>query len=252
MQKLCCVRTRQQFSASLDYFVTSLPPYLHQFSSISGGNCITHGASYINTPTTDGQDINMFYYILSDSLTNEFCTTVRLYVEVYTVTNVPVASSLLKQIIILMWVDNLASMMHIQEMLNESKCKLVALKGNITEFNQWVHKQMGRLHAREQEAVDLLYYLWKAYKTAPDEYFVTYIKDPKSQCYDGRATFTTEDLMVRTENKYEARLLDKENAWGKPTEEQEKIVAMSAEINSLKKERGSTSGKTNKPEQAAN
>ena len=41
MQKLCCVCTRQQFSASLDYFVTSLPPYLHQFSSISGGNCIT-------------------------------------------------------------------------------------------------------------------------------------------------------------------------------------------------------------------
>ena len=41
MQKLCCVRTRQQFSASLDYFVTSSPPYLHQFSAISGGNCIT-------------------------------------------------------------------------------------------------------------------------------------------------------------------------------------------------------------------
>ena len=40
MQKLCCVRTRQQSSASLDYFVTSFPPYLHQFSTISGGNCI--------------------------------------------------------------------------------------------------------------------------------------------------------------------------------------------------------------------
>ena len=40
MQKLCCVRTRQQFSASLDYFVTSSPPYLHQFSTIFGGNCI--------------------------------------------------------------------------------------------------------------------------------------------------------------------------------------------------------------------
>ena len=37
---MCCVCTRQQFSASLDYFVTSLPPYLHQFSAISGGNCI--------------------------------------------------------------------------------------------------------------------------------------------------------------------------------------------------------------------
>ena len=45
MQKLCCVCTRQQFSASLDYFVTSSPPYLHQFSTISGGNCITSSHS---------------------------------------------------------------------------------------------------------------------------------------------------------------------------------------------------------------
>ena len=46
MQKLCCVCTRQQFSASLDYFVTSLPPYLHQFSTIFGGNCIKGQHSY--------------------------------------------------------------------------------------------------------------------------------------------------------------------------------------------------------------
>ena len=43
--------------------------------------------------------------------------------------------------------------------------------------------------------------------------------------------------MIHMENKYEARLLDKENTWGKPTEGQEKIVAMTAEINSLKKKR---------------
>ena len=46
MQKLCCVCTRQQFSASLDYFVTSSPPYLHQFSTISGGNCISEELPY--------------------------------------------------------------------------------------------------------------------------------------------------------------------------------------------------------------
>ena len=84
---------------------------------------------------------------------------VLLYVDVYTITNVPVASSLLKQIIILTRVDNPASTMHIREMLIESKHKLMMLKGNITEFNQWVRKQIGRLHAREQEAVNLLYYL---------------------------------------------------------------------------------------------
>ena len=139
--------------------------------------------------------------------------------------------------------------MHICEMLIESKCKLVTMKGNITEFNQWVHKQKGQLHTREQEAVDLLYYLWKTYKAAPDEEFVTYIKDLKSQCDDERTTFTAEDLMVRAENKFEARLLDKENAWGKLTDKQEKIVAMSAEINSLKNERGVTLSKTNKTKQ---
>ena len=36
---LCTHKTT--FSASLDYFVTSSPPYLHQFSTIFGGNCIT-------------------------------------------------------------------------------------------------------------------------------------------------------------------------------------------------------------------
>ena len=126
--------------------------------------------------------------------------------------------------------------MHIRELLIESKHKLLVLKGNITVFNQWVRKQMGQLHAREQEAVDLQYYPWKDYKAAPDDEFIVYIKDLKSQCDDERATFTAEDLMIRAENKYEARLLDEENAWGKPMEEQEKIVDMTAEINYLKKE----------------
>ena len=38
---MCCVHTRQQFSASLVYFCHQLTnPYLHQFSTIFGGNCI--------------------------------------------------------------------------------------------------------------------------------------------------------------------------------------------------------------------
>ena len=188
----------------------------------------------------------MFYYFLVDSLTNEFRATVLLYADTYMVTNVPVVSALLKQIIILTRVDNPASTMHIREMLIESKQKLLQLKGNTTEFNQWVRKQMGCLHAQEQEAVDLLYYLWKAYKAAPDEEFVVYIKDLKSQADNGRATYTAEDLMVHAENKYKARLLDDESTWGKSTDEQEKIVAMMAEITALKKERRGMAEKTSK------
>ena len=221
---------------------------LSHYGQVSIENTRAHAATYINSPTRDTQDNNMFYYFLVDSLTNEFHTMVLLYADVYTIANIPVASSLLKQIIILTRVDNPASTMHIREMLIESKHKLLLLKGNITEFNQWVcNKQMGWLHAREQEAVDLLYYLWKAYKAAPDDEFVIYIKDLKSQCNDGRATFMAEDLMVCAKNKYEARVLDEENTWGKPMEEHEKIMVMTAEINSLKKECRGTAVKTNKP-----
>ena len=52
----------------------------------------------------------------------------------------------------------------------------------------------------------------KSYKAAPDDEFIVYIKDLKSQCDDGQATFTVEDLMVHAKTKYKARLLDKEKA----------------------------------------
>ena len=110
---------------------------LTHYGQFSLDNTRAHATTYVNTPTRDAQDNDMFYYFLADSLTSDFCTTVLLYTDVYTVTNVPVASALLKQIIILTRVDNLASTMHIREMLIESKSKLLLLKGNITQFNQW-------------------------------------------------------------------------------------------------------------------
>ena len=57
---------------------------------------------------------------------------------------------------------------------------LIAMKqktpGNIGEFNDWVCKQVGQLHASGVEATDLLAYLWKTYLVMPDQGFVDYIK----------------------------------------------------------------------------
>ena len=94
---------------------------LKHYRQVSLDNTRAHATTYVNTPTRDAQDNDMFYYFLADSLTSDFRTTVLLYTDVYTVANVPVASALLKQIIILTRVDNPASTMHIREMLIESK-----------------------------------------------------------------------------------------------------------------------------------
>ena len=108
---------------------------LTHYGQVSLDNTRAHTTTYINTPTRDAQDNDMFYYFLADLLTNNFDTMVLHYTDIYTIANVPVTSALLKQIIILTRVDNPASMMHIREMLIESKWKLLLLKGNIMEFN---------------------------------------------------------------------------------------------------------------------
>ena len=51
MQKLCCVCTRQQFSASLVHFLSHSPPFLNQFSSIFGGNCIRLTSLIVRLPS---------------------------------------------------------------------------------------------------------------------------------------------------------------------------------------------------------
>ena len=80
---------------------------LSQYGQVSPDNTRAHAVTYVNTPTRGTQDNDMFYYFLVDSLTNKFHTTVLLYADIYMVPNVPVVSSVLKQIIILTRVDNL-------------------------------------------------------------------------------------------------------------------------------------------------
>ena len=97
-------------------------------------------------------------------------------------------------------IDNPAATTHVRELLIECKKQLLKLKGNVTEFNSWVRQQANKLHAQDQEAMDLTNYLWKAYKAAPDEDFITYIKDKKSQVDDARASYNAEELMTVAEN----------------------------------------------------
>ena len=61
MQKLCCVCTRQQFSASLDFCHQRSNPYLHQFSTISGGNCIKESLPSSRQDTVLGVTYKMIH-----------------------------------------------------------------------------------------------------------------------------------------------------------------------------------------------
>ena len=49
---------------------------LTHYGLVSLDNTRTHAMTYVNTPTRDAQDNDMFYYFLADSLATDFCTTV--------------------------------------------------------------------------------------------------------------------------------------------------------------------------------
>ena len=101
----------------------------------------------------------MLYYFLVDSLEAKHRAKVLPYADSYSAHNVFVASALLKKIIILTRIDNLAAPTHVRELLVKSKKQLLKLnKGNIIEFNSWVRQQVNKLHARDQEAMDLTHY----------------------------------------------------------------------------------------------
>jgi hypothetical protein len=59
-----------------------------------------------------------------------------------------------------------------------------------------------------------------------------YIKNKADQYTDGTATFTHEELILLATNKY--NLLVQTEEWGTKTLEEEKIVAMQAELRALK------------------
>ena len=91
-----------------------------------------------------------------------FCAKLLLHSIIYIMNRTATASVMLKQVIILTCINSPAAARHVRELLIESKKKLIALKGNNSEFNTWVRTQMDLSHSREHEAVDLFHYLWKA------------------------------------------------------------------------------------------
>ena len=107
--------------------------------------------------------------------------------------------------------------------------QLTNTAGNITEFKDWVRSQVTQLHARGEQAEDLLAYHWKTYLRAPDRDFVEYVKSLWNSFEDGTSNYTEDQLMLLMENKYKQG-----SHWrmGKQVE----IVALSAQVDVLKKE----------------
>ncbi|KAL7575398.1 hypothetical protein ACA910_007306 [Epithemia clementina (nom. ined.)] len=208
-----------------------------EYGQVTQAQVRAHTTTYVGTQMRNAQNSDMLYHFLMALLTSSFKCQVLLHGEDYTVTanavTVPDGPSLLKLLVSLTYIDTRATASHIRTTLVDMAHQLETYGGDITKFNNWVKLQVERLAARGQQAGDLLTYLWKAYASAPDPKFVKYLDDLKDEYEDGRANYSAQEVMNLAENKYKARIQNGE--WARLSDEQAEIVALTAQVETLKK-----------------
>ena len=91
--------------------------------------------------------------------------------------------------------------MHLHNSLINMKDQMTKSSGNIVKFNDWVRQQVSQLHARGEDATNLLAYLWNTCLTTHDKEFADYIKSLKNKYKDSQVHYAVEQLMILAEQK---------------------------------------------------
>jgi uncharacterized membrane protein YgcG len=138
----------------------------------------------------------------------------------------------LKTIIGLAHIDTRATAAHIRQSLAKLPAKLAELNFDITEFNTYVKVQRGALMARGEESTDLLVNLFDALASVPDVPFTQYVDRIKDEYDESDPKVTVDYLMNRCELK--CKVLQRSGKYNVPSKEEEKIIALSTEVDRMK------------------
>ena len=97
----------------------------------------------------------------------------------------------------------------------------------------YVKKQVFSLRARGEYTSDLLMNLFKAYMVSSNKAFVRYIEKKLEAWEDGMLVVSPDQLMLWARQKFD--LLKEKGVWNAPSEEEEKLIALRAEVAFIKK-----------------
>ena len=112
-------------------------------------------------------------------------------------------------------------------------CRTTAtVSGDIDKINTEFNKNYSQILAQGATVDDPLNILFNAYLVVPCYHFKTYMKQKHNGYLDGTLTMTHEVLMAFAKAHFD--YLKNTGQWGAKSPDDEKIVAMAAEINALK------------------
>ena len=188
--------------------------------------------SYVDQQVRQAQDAYMLYTCLMNSLSAEGKDKVGVWEAQYTAANLPSGNLLLKVIIRESHLDTNATTTFIRTQLSGLDTYILEIGNDITMFNGHVKTLVEALLARGETTNDLLTNLFKGYEACSDRVFTAYIQGKKDK-HDEGETMSTDELMEYANNKY--KLLKQAKKWQAPSEEEEKILALEAEVKTLKR-----------------
>ena len=124
-----------------------------------------------------------------------------------------------------------ASTFLFRQRLVRSPLYLQAKDYDVKVFNEYIADILFNLRARGETAPDTLIHLFNAYKSAPDEDFVTYIKSKETLYEEEEIELDPDSLMELALTKYNTYC--KQGTWNQLSKEQEEIIALKAQVNKL-------------------
>ena len=179
------------------------------------------------------QNNTMMSMCLNKSLTASAKASLLTYRNEYTFDGVEYAPLMYKIIMRLATIDSVATTQTLRDNLQNLGVFAVTVKGDIDKINAEFDTNYSQLLARGATLDDPIGILFEAYLLVPCYNFVKYIGTKHDEYLDGNlASLTHEAMMSMAKRKFD--FLKTKGKWGAKSPDDEKIVAMAAEIKSLK------------------
>jgi hypothetical protein len=189
-------------------------------------------AGEADSTTRARQNNKMMSMCLANSLSLSAKVQLLTYKNEYIFDGVEYAPLMYKVIMRLATIDSVATTQTLRDNLQNLSVFAATVSGDIDKINTEFNKNYSQILARGATVDDPLNILFNAYLVVPCYHFKTYMKQKHNGYLDGTLTLTHEVLMAFAKAHFD--YLKNTGQWGAKSPDDEKIVAMAAEINALK------------------
>ena len=203
---------------------------LNHYGTVTLAEIRRYERSYITAHNREAQDMYLLYECLMNSLSPEAKAKINIWRDDFWVHELPSGNLLMKVIIRECHLDTNATVASIRQRLSSLDTYLPTIDYDIAKLNMYVKTLLDQLSARGETSTDMLSNLFTGYMAAKDKSFVAYI-DKKLELYEEGTHISPNQLMLWARQKYD--LLRDKGVWNAPTPEEEKILALTAQVNKM-------------------